>query len=166
MLRAAAGSGCRSVSRWQYCRSLAVLPGRAEIPRSRSCPAIQRRPALTEQHWGLAQPSAISYQHSSQLSAETEGASRDARRPFVYDGNCVRRRSLGDTEWLDASDVVLEALCGVEEINGALGVHPELRRIAEQASEAQGHLRTHRSPTAEEFVDGLARDARRLGQPG
>ncbi len=65
----------------------------------------------------------------------------------------------GATERLDSSNGSLERVHRIPQVNGPLGVHPELRGVAEESREAQGHLRADGAPPAQEFVDGLPRDA-------
>src|SRR5450756_831373 len=73
--------------------------------------------------------------------------------------NCL----LCDSQGLDALDFRLDSLSRIPKVDGALRVEPELRRIAEQPRQAQGHRRTDRPPTAQQLVDRLAGDAQSLG---
>ena len=57
-----------------------------------------------------------------------------------------------DTQGFDPGHVTLDALSGIPEINGTLGIQPELWRVAEQATEAERHFRADGSPAAEELV--------------
>src|SRR5450759_186970 len=70
---------------------------------------------------------------------------------------------LCDSQGLDALDFRLDSLSRIPKVDGALRVEPELRRIAEQPRQAQGHRRTDRPPTAQQLVDRLAGDAQSLG---
>ena len=70
---------------------------------------------------------------------------------------------LCDSQGLDALDFRLDSLSRIPEVDGALRIEPELRRIAEQPRQAQGHRRTDRPPTAQQLVDRLAGDAQSLG---
>ena len=71
---------------------------------------------------------------------------------------------LCDPQRLDVRDLSLEAAGGIPQIDVALQVQPELRRVPEELTEPQGHLRADGPPLAQEFVHGLPRDARSLGQ--
>src|SRR6185437_2783790 len=76
------------------------------------------------------------------------------------------QRSLGDTQRLNPIDGPLQLLSGVPQVDSALRIEPELRRIPKEPREANRHLGTHRPTLAEQLIHGLPRHPRGFGERG
>src|SRR5659263_494451 len=104
--------------------------------------------------------------HGQSVRAGSQAISREARdtESATRAGIEAIPDVLCDSQGLDALDFRLDSLSRIPEVDGALRIEPELRRIAEQPRQAQGHRRTDRPPTAQQLVDRLAGDAQSLGK--
>lgn len=73
-------------------------------------------------------------------------------------------RLLCDLERLDPVYIGPDRLLALPQLYGPLRVQPELRRVAEQTGETEGHLRTQGAALTQELIDRLPGDVERGGQ--
>src|SRR5450759_1164758 len=106
--------------------------------------------------------------HGQSVRAGAQALSREARDTESATRAIIEAIPdvLCDSQGLDALDFRLDSLSRIPEDDGAMRIEPELRRIAEQPRQAQGHRRTDRPPAAQQLVDRLAGDAQSLGKTG
>ena len=69
-------------------------------------------------------------------------------------------------ERLDSPDFFFERPRRIPQVEGPLGIEPEIRRISEQPRQPHRHLRADRPAGPQKFVDGLPRYSDRIGQAG
>src|SRR5664280_1634884 len=103
---------------------------------------------------------------SSIVTSRVHNGKRDGRgRALMFLANEPPYRSSCDAQGRDMPHLVLRSQPGIVEIDRSLEVQPEFRRVVEQATQPQRHLRTHRPSFSNELVHGLATDAEGRRKP-